>query len=259
MMVMPQNISCGYFDSKIFSGMNVSPVRRIGEYEIELFLDYGKTTIRDDKQYEIKRNHILISRPNQEGHSVLPFSTAFIRFRADGEIAQIMDNLPPYFPVKAHNKILREIDDLILISETSNPLLLNSKFLMILNLIVSETKRPESLVDKNYEIIKKAKRFIESNFEETIKLSDISASVHLSEIYFHNIFTEGTGITPHEYLISCRIKNAKRLLWNSKIPVKEVAERSGFGCQQYLNKIFKKETGFTPGEYRKLSHLRYLS
>ena len=152
MLVMPQNISCGYFDSQIFSGLNVSPVRRIGEYEIELFLEDGKTTIRDDKEYKIKRNHILISRPNQEGHSVVPFFTAFIRFSAEGELAQIMDNLPPYFPVKAHHRILREFDDLILISETLNPLLLNSKFLMILNLIVSETKRPESLIDKNYEI-----------------------------------------------------------------------------------------------------------
>ena len=161
MLAMPQNISCGYFDSKIFSGLNVSPIRRIGEYEIELFLEDGKTTIRDDKQYEIKRNHILISRPNQAGHSVLPFYTAFIRFDAESELAQIMDSLPSYFPVKAYHKILREIDDMILISETSNSLLLNSKFLMILNLIVSETKRPETLVDKNYEIIKNAKnRFL---------------------------------------------------------------------------------------------------
>ena len=99
--------------------------------------------------------------------------------------------------------------------------------------------------------------FIENHFDSQIKLKDIADSVHLSEIYFHNIFTEGTGITPHEYLISCRIKNAKRLLWNSKIPVKEVAERSGFGCQQYLNKVFKKKTGMTPGSYRKSIQQNY--
>ena len=50
------------------------------------------------------------------------------------------------------------------------------------------------------------------NFHKQIKLKDIADSVHLSEIYFHNIFTESIGISPHQYLINCRIENAKKLL-----------------------------------------------
>ena len=83
------------------------------------------------------------------------------------------------------------------------------------------------------------------------KLSDIAEAVHLSPIHFHNIFTEGAGISPHKYLINCRIENAKKLLWDTEIPISDVAEKSGFGCQQYLNKIFKSETGLTPATYRK--------
>ena len=76
-------------------------------------------------------------------------------------------------------------------------------------------------------------------------------------IYFHNIFTESVGISPHQYLIDCRIENAKKLLWNSDISICEVAEKSGFGCQQYLNKVFKKETGITPVSYRKTFQQNY--
>ena len=45
---------------------------------------------------------------------------------------------------------------------------------------------------------------------------------------------------------------------DSEIPITVVAEKSGFGCQQYLNKIFKKETGFTPAAYRKSCQENYI-
>ena len=96
------------------------------------------------------------------------------------------------------------------------------------------------------------------NFHKQIKLKDIADSVHLSEIYFHNIFTESIGISPHQYLINCRIENAKKLLWNTNIPICDVAEKAGFGCQQYLNKVFKQETDMTPAAYRKLCQKNYI-
>lgn len=79
----------------------------------------------------------------------------------------------------------------------------------------------------------------------------------MSEIYFRAIFTESAGISPHHYLIDCRIKNAKKLLWDTNISIVEVAEKSGFSCQQYLNKVFKRETGMTPNEYRKVFQQNY--
>ena len=51
--------------------------------------------------------------------------------------------------------------------------------------------------------------------------------------------------------------NAKKLLWNSDIAMSDIAEKSGFGCQQYMNKVFKKETGMTPNEYRKTFQQNY--
>ena len=112
--------------------------------------------------------------------------------------------------------------------------------------------------DKNKLLVEDAKRYIEDNFDKQIKLKDIADSVHLSEIYFHNIFTESIGISPHQYLINCRIENVKKLLWNTNIPICEVAEKAGLGCQQYLNKVFKRETNMTPAAYRKLCQKNYI-
>ena len=131
------------------------------------------------------------------------------------------------------------------------------KLLLLFDLIFSDSEIPAARSGKNYAVISAAKRYIESNFENPVTLRDIADNVHLSQIYLHNIFTESTGMSPHEYLIHCRIENAKKLLWDTNIPVTVIAERCGFGCQQYLNKVFKKETGTTPVSYRKCKQKNY--
>ena len=130
--------------------------------------------------------------------------------------------------------------------------------LSFINLVLSDSEIPASRNGKNYKIISQAKKYIETNFDKSINLKNIADSVHLSPIHFHNLFSEATGMSPHQHLINCRIDNAKKLLWDTEIPISVVAEKSGFNCQQYLNKIFKKETGFTPTAYRKNCQVNYM-
>ena len=99
---------------------------------------------------------------------------------------------------------------------------------------------------------------MEAHYSQHITLKDIADSVHLSSIYFHNIFTSALGITPHQYLTNYRIEKVKEHLWNTQKSINEIAEITGFGCQQYLNKVFKKETGMTPAIYRKTFQKNYL-
>jgi len=167
-------------------------------------------------------------------------------------------NVPEYFRSSHPERIYHKIDEIILLSESNNAILLHSRLLSLLNLIFFDAEIPKNRSGKNYKIIATAKRYIEDNFHKQIKLKDIADSVHLSEIYFHNIFTESIGISPHQYLINCRIENAKKLLWNTNIPICDVAEKAGFGCQQYLNKVFKQETDMTPAAYRKLCQKNYI-
>lgn len=257
MFTLPQNITCGYFDCSEFGSLSLSPKRSVTKFELEFYLEDGKTTTTDDHTYEIKKDYIQIAKPGQIRHSELPFRTAYIKFNADGEIAEKLKRIPEYFRNSHPQRIYNKIDEIILLNESENKLLLYSRLLSLLNLVFFDAEIPISRNRKNYAVVVKAKRYIENHFDTQIKLKDIADSVHLSEIYFHNIFTESVGISPHQYLIDCRIENAKKLLWNSDIPICEVAEKSGFGCQQYLNKVFKKETGMTPVSYRKTFQQNY--
>lgn len=258
MLTLPENISCGFFDCSIFGDLAVSPERITTKYEIEFYFEDGKTTTTDNRTYHIKKNYIQIAKPNQTRHSSLPFRTIYLKFHASGEIAEELDKATGFFCSSHPRSVYDKMEELILLNESDNTLLLHSKILSLLDLILKDAKIPSARNGKSSQIVSDAKRFIEANFAKPIKLSDVADSVHLSHIHFHNVFTDSTGITPHQYIIDCRIDKAKKLLWDTDIPICVVAEECGFGCQQYLNKIFKKETGSTPAAYRKTCQQNYI-
>jgi AraC-like DNA-binding protein len=68
---------------------------------------------------------------------------------------------------------------------------------------------------------------------------------------FNELFKAQFNSTPNRYLTSVRIEKAKELLLTSKIPIKQVAELSGFEDFYYFSKVFKKETGLSPMQFRK--------
>ena len=103
-----------------------------------------------------------------------------------------------------------------------------------------------------------AKKYIEKNFKKHISTKEIAASINLSESRFRYLFGVAYGVSPHAYITEMRISAAKKMLWNNDIPITEIAEKCGFGSQQYLNDTFKKVTGVSPGKYRKQFSKKYM-
>jgi AraC-like DNA-binding protein len=94
-----------------------------------------------------------------------------------------------------------------------------------------------------------SKRFIDSHFANSITLKEISAACFLSKFHFIRIFKNYYGITPYQYLTDVRIAKAKEYLQND-LTVSETCYSLGFESLSSFSGLFKKITGFTPGEYR---------
>lgn len=109
------------------------------------------------------------------------------------------------------------------------------------------TTKEEKQVDG---VIAKAKIFIEENYKKDISLEDVSRTVDISSYYFSKLFKEETGENFIEYLTSIRIENAKKLLQNKDISIKNVCVDTGYSDPNYFSRIFKKLVGVTPTEYR---------
>ena len=259
MLILPETITCGYWNSREFCSDEFSPPRRVAKFEIEYFPENAKYTYLDDQRIPIHADHILIARPGQIRYSQLPFSTLYLRFSAEGEIARQLEENTGCFPTVNGAELRSRMEELFLLQEKrqEQEFLFAGKFLLFLDLVLREIGHGRE--DGNLpEAVLRAKRFLRENFARPLRLADVSAQVHLSPTYFHRLFTLSQNQSPHDYLLQCRIANAKRMLRNTADSMDAVAEACGFGCQQYLNKIFKQKTGQTPGEYRRRAQQNYV-
>lgn len=103
-------------------------------------------------------------------------------------------------------------------------------------------------------LICKAKTFIEENYRKDISLDDVSRSVDISPYYFSKLFKEESGENFIEYLTNIRIEKAKNLLIHSDMNIKNICIDTGYSDPNYFSRIFKKQVGITPTEYRESSN-----
>ena len=99
-------------------------------------------------------------------------------------------------------------------------------------------------------IIDRAKEYIMTHYQKDISLDDVSREVDISPYYFSKLFKEATGDNFIEYLTNLRIDKAKDLLDNTELSMKEICVQVGYANPNYFSRIFKKNVGVTPTEYK---------
>lgn len=107
---------------------------------------------------------------------------------------------------------------------------------------------------KNREVLERLNKifiYIEDHYNEVITLEDIAKFIGFSPYYFSRFFKKNTGQTFMQFLTDYRINQAKYILSHEKIPMIEVAEKSGFHSVKTFHHVFKEEVGLSPLKYQK--------
>lgn len=99
--------------------------------------------------------------------------------------------------------------------------------------------------------LKQVINYINSYLDRDLGLQEIAELVHMSPHYFCQQFKQSMGMTPHQYVIRCRIEKAKQLLLQGNITICEIAHIVGFANQSHLNFHFKRIVGTTPKKFVK--------
>ncbi|HHV95311.1 MAG TPA: AraC family transcriptional regulator [Clostridiaceae bacterium] len=155
--------------------------------------------------------------------------------------------------IEVINRILKEKKNDEIGKDFMNYLLMLELFVLISRAMQMEWENSiKGKSNKLKEVIQAAVNYINLNYERDISLKDIAKYVFLSPSYFAKAFKDETGKSPISYLIQVRLERAKELLAESDQKVYEIAVAVGFSNQQRFNEIFKKYTGMTPLQYRKL-------
>ena len=97
---------------------------------------------------------------------------------------------------------------------------------------------------------KRILEYLNSNYKKHISLQDASDALKLSNAHICRLLKNDTGETFVTLLNKIRIREAIRLLREGELKVYEVADQVGFSNYAYFYQLFKKETGYSPSEFK---------
>ncbi len=109
----------------------------------------------------------------------------------------------------------------------------------------SENSRPIRIV----------KQYIQKHFAAPITLEDLGTALNFNPNYLSQLFKQETGVNLKDYLLEVRMTEAKNLLQHTDMVLPDVALAVSYNDPKHFSKLFKKFTGLSPKEYRKLYHI----
>lgn len=116
----------------------------------------------------------------------------------------------------------------------------------------SEKKREDEKKGEaaNSLIVRSAVKYIETHFAEKLTLTDVAEKTYVSQWYLSKLLNKYMDQSFCDLLNSTRIKKAKQLLKDPALKIHEISEMVGFSDVTHFSRIFKKQEGISPNEYR---------
>jgi AraC family transcriptional regulator, transcriptional activator for feuABC-ybbA operon len=100
-------------------------------------------------------------------------------------------------------------------------------------------------------IVNDVQKYIENQYQKHLTLTDISREMCVSINYLNTIFKNKTGTTIMQHVQTVKLAAAKTLLQSEEKTIKEIADLLGYYDQYHFSKVFKKEVGSAPSEFRR--------
>lgn len=130
--------------------------------------------------------------------------------------------------------------------------LLTLYLLEIFNLISPTVERTTAQQrHQNNTTVNNAMKLICENSSRNITPMDLAQQIHISTKQLSRLFLQQMGITLSKAIKNERIKYIKSFLEHTDLPLREIAERTGFSDEFNLNRFFNRIEGLPPGKYRK--------
>lgn len=146
---------------------------------------------------------------------------------------------------------LQMIQELKLCKEDYEELLVNylTHLLIMLHRLINHKPKGKSIpLMKEMDT---AVRYFHENYNKPLSIEEYAANHHMSVSWFIRNFKDYTDATPAQYILSLRISNAQTLLETTNYNITEIAEIVGYDNPLYFSRLFKKQSGCSPSEFRK--------
>jgi len=99
-------------------------------------------------------------------------------------------------------------------------------------------------------LVAMVEEYVKKNFMHEISMQDAARAVNYSDAYFSKMFKQQFGLNFTAYLTEYRIEEAKKMLCQPAISVKDIGVRVGYPDSNYFARVFRRMNGVSPSEYR---------
>jgi len=123
-------------------------------------------------------------------------------------------------------------------------------FLVEVDIVFQKSREPEDNFSLENSL---CNNFIELVFKEcnhSISIADYAGKLNITSPHLHRIIKRFTGKTPLTWINEAVILEAKKLLCHTGMTINEIAGKVGINDPSYFSRLFKKHSGFTPGDFR---------
>lgn len=205
----------------------------------------GVLTLRDG-EYVLKENTLFffnINQPRIYKTSKPLWNFQWIEFKID----YVFFPLNTVLHVNANARERSSFAEITRALNAQNPKYASSLFAARLVYWVQQSVTTKN---RNEQLLEQVLQYIKRHFTEPLNIDDVARQFGFSARHLHTLFLSYVGMSPGQFILDMRIKNAMELLKQSDLKIEVIAEKSGFANQYYFNRRFKLYTGMPPGEYR---------
>ena len=143
-----------------------------------------------------------------------------------------------------------EMLEIIEIAKKSSSVDSTPEILKILNVIFFKMRQSLVKKEEKKDISSEMIEFLNTRLMKKFSVSELCQYIAKSESQTIRIFKKACGMTPYSYVIEKRIELAKKMLDNTAMKVREIAEQLCFADEYYFSNLFKSKTGMSPLVYR---------
>lgn len=97
-------------------------------------------------------------------------------------------------------------------------------------------------------------KYLHENYSQPLTLDTISKALNVSKYHLSHVFKDTTGSTVMDFLTTIRFAHIEALLIKTNKNISQIAYECGFPSIQHFNKVFKKNKGLSPTQYKRYSH-----
>ena len=122
--------------------------------------------------------------------------------------------------------------------------------ILVLLRVQPAPKMPAPFAAQNQARMESVVAFIHSHLTETLTADALAQVAGLSASRLNTLFRQHTGYSPMDYTLRARVEEARRLLADIRLSVKEIAARAGFHDTYHFSRAFRHIDGLSPQHYR---------